>query len=319
MKKLLTILSLLLCLGAVPALAQKGRFTVFSEDGDKFFLVADGKRINTTADFRVEAKDIPGTRIRVKIVFQDPKKPAIDDVVYVKDAENKYVYVTYVIRKKKDRYVLRWSDVDEAPNIPEWTASHQDDEPAQKPTKKPAPKPATPNDPSTDAPGEVNITMPGVTIKTSETGFNMDVKDPEMTHTTTTTTTTRRTTTRNNGQVTTRTAPAEEVEEAPAPKAAAKSAKPMTAQAYSSLLANIKRQGFDDSKVKMAKLAFKNNALSTKQISEILKLISFEQSRLDLAKEGYANCLDKENYLNISEVFSFSSSTDELTEFLGNQ
>jgi len=325
--KLAGMLALLLGI-SLSATAQKGRFTLFSEDGDKFFLIVDGKRINPKADVRVEPTDLPGSRVMVKVIFEDSKKPSIVDAIYIKDFDNKYVYAKYVIRKKKDKYVIRISDYEEQLNVnQEWVQTHEEEAPAKTTTTsttKTTTKPTSPANPGNQDVEKVNISMPGVSIKTNMGGIDMKVEEPEEEHTVVTTTRTTKTT--RNGQVTTTkkttgrpTAPniGPEVEQAPAPAPAASTkAKPISATGYTSLINNIKRQGFDDSKVKIARLAFKNNAFSTKQITEIVKLVNFEQSRLDLAKAAYDNCTDKESFMDVSEAFNFSSSTEELTTFL---
>lgn len=320
--KLTSMLALVLGI-SLSAAAQKGRFTIFSEDGDPFFLVVDGKRINTKADVRVEPTDLPGSRVKVKIIFADSKKPSIDDAIHIKDFDNKYVYAKYVIRKKKDKYVIRISDYEEELNVNnEWVQTHKD-EPATTTTTT-TKKPTQPAKPSTedDMTGDVNITMPGVTIKANERGMDMKVEDPELEHSVVTTTTTTRTT--RNGKVTTTkttgrpTAPdiGPTVAPTPAPAPATSAIKPISAAGYTSLINNIKRQGFEDNKVKIAQLSFRNNGFNTNQIKEILKLMNFEQSRLDLAKAAYNNCTDKESFMDVSEAFNFSSSTEELTTFL---
>jgi hypothetical protein len=56
--------------------------------------------------------------------------------------------------------------------------------------------------------------------------------------------------------------------------------------------------------------------LSTDQIIEIVNLFSFEENKLDYAKFAYSKCVDKNNYFIVNDAFSFSSSTDELTEYI---
>jgi hypothetical protein len=79
---------------------------------------------------------------------------------------------------------------------------------------------------------------------------------------------------------------------------------------------SIKAQSFSDSQLKVAKTFTKNNCLSAAQIKEIMGMFSFEESKLDYAKYAYDFCVDKKNYYMLSDAFSFSSSSDDLNEFL---
>jgi hypothetical protein len=48
----------------------------------------------------------------------------------------------------------------------------------------------------------------------------------------------------------------------------------------------------------------------------ILQLFTFEDNKLELAKFAYDYCIDRENYYRVNDVFTFSSSKDELSRFL---
>ena len=50
-----------------------------------------------------------------------------------------------------------------------------------------------------------------------------------------------------------------------------------------------------------------------------MKLFSFEDSRLDFAKFAYGHTYDLGNYYQINSAFTFSSSVDELNDFIATQ
>lgn len=85
---------------------------------------------------------------------------------------------------------------------------------------------------------------------------------------------------------------------------------------FLSLKSAIKDASFDQTKVAVAKQSLSNNSFSTAQVKEVLELIVFESSKLDLAKSYYENVEDPENYLEVSKVFAFNSSKEELAEFI---
>ena len=71
-----------------------------------------------------------------------------------------------------------------------------------------------------------------------------------------------------------------------------------------------------DNKLKSASQIVKTNNLSTAQVEQILLLFSFENNKLDIAKQAYANTVDKGNYSMLFDVFSFSSSKTELQRYI---
>jgi hypothetical protein len=96
-------------------------------------------------------------------------------------------------------------------------------------------------------------------------------------------------------------------------------ARPMNNGNFSSALQTIKNQGFDESRLKTAKQIAQNNCLNTNQIVEICKIFGFEETKLDFAKFAYDACVEPQNYFNVNNVFSFSSSADELNDFISRR
>lgn len=70
------------------------------------------------------------------------------------------------------------------------------------------------------------------------------------------------------------------------------------------------------------KLSLTKQILSAKkcfkcfQIKEIIGLMSFESGKLEIAKFAYDYAIDKENYYTVAEALSFSSSKEELMDFI---
>jgi hypothetical protein len=46
---------------------------------------------------------------------------------------------------------------------------------------------------------------------------------------------------------------------------------------------------------------------------------TFEDSKLEFAKNAYANCSNKDDYYMLNEAFTFSSSKSELNKYVSNQ
>jgi hypothetical protein len=85
---------------------------------------------------------------------------------------------------------------------------------------------------------------------------------------------------------------------------------------FNKMKESVESKPFSETKMSTAKVATKNACLSVNQIKVIAKLFSMDEDKLAYAKYAYDYCVDKANYYQVSEVFSFSSTTDELNEFL---
>ena len=94
---------------------------------------------------------------------------------------------------------------------------------------------------------------------------------------------------------------------------------PMGDSNFRSAMNSIKKQSFDDTKMKMAKQITSANCLTVSQIRRMMSNFSFESGKLDYAKFAYLYCTDRNNYFQVNDDFSFSSSADELTEFISGQ
>jgi hypothetical protein len=90
----------------------------------------------------------------------------------------------------------------------------------------------------------------------------------------------------------------------------------MTPSNFETMKKSVESKPFSDTKMSTAKIATKNNCLSVNQVKEISKLFSMDEDKLAYAKYAYDYCVDKGNYFQVSEVFSFSATTDEFNEFL---
>ena len=97
MKKLL----LLLAIGALPIVSfAQGALTIFSEDGDRFYLVLNGVKQNPTPQTNVRVDGLINDYYSAKILFEDNTKPEISKNIPVKDAtSNEFADMTYKIKR----------------------------------------------------------------------------------------------------------------------------------------------------------------------------------------------------------------------------
>lgn len=90
----------------------------------------------------------------------------------------------------------------------------------------------------------------------------------------------------------------------------------MTPAAFSALLSAIDDQWYDEAKRDVMLLALQNNYVTTAQITELLDQLTFEDTKLSLAKSAYAKVTDPQNYFMVNKVFTFSSSVSELSDYI---
>ena len=58
------------------------------------------------------------------------------------------------------------------------------------------------------------------------------------------------------------------------------------------------------------------NQFSADQVKSMMQVFSFENARLELAKYAYRNTMDQRNYFVVYDALSYSSSKEQLAEYL---
>ena len=91
---------------------------------------------------------------------------------------------------------------------------------------------------------------------------------------------------------------------------------PMGTTDFASAKASIAKQSFDDSKLTLAKQIFDSNCMTSAQAKEVMKTFSFEENKLAFAKYAYGHTFDIGNFYKVNDVFTFSSSVDELNSYI---
>lgn len=81
----------------------------------------------------------------------------------------------------------------------------------------------------------------------------------------------------------------------------------------------VKKESFEDTKMKIAQQFTSRNCLSLDQVKEIAQLFTFEDNKLEYAKYAYDYCLEKNNYYQLNDIFTFSSTKDKLNDFLSDK
>lgn len=81
----------------------------------------------------------------------------------------------------------------------------------------------------------------------------------------------------------------------------------------------IEKQSFSKDQLKIAKSALAKNNVLAKDVKDIMKILGFENDRLDFAKYAYDHTCDQENYYIVNDAFDFSSSVGKLADYINDK
>ncbi|MDR0835767.1 MAG: DUF4476 domain-containing protein [Tannerella sp.] len=93
---------------------------------------------------------------------------------------------------------------------------------------------------------------------------------------------------------------------------------PISQADFNNLLASIRKENFDDTRVSTLKSACKFYPYFTSEhVKQLISLITFEGDKLECAQYLAPKVIDVQNLPLIKDVFKFSSTKDEWLDFLG--
>jgi hypothetical protein len=90
----------------------------------------------------------------------------------------------------------------------------------------------------------------------------------------------------------------------------------MSPQEFAGAQNMIGGRAFDDDRLTVAMQVARGNRLSSGQVRVLLDLFSFESTRVAFAKGAYDHVIDPYNYWAVNDGFRFSSSIDELNDYI---
>ncbi|MGI4864061.1 MAG: DUF4476 domain-containing protein [Janthinobacterium lividum] len=76
-------------------------------------------------------------------------------------------------------------------------------------------------------------------------------------------------------------------------------------------------QPFDEQRLPMAKQALAQSLVRADELAELINTMSFDRSRIELAKYGYAHLSDPQNFHRVYDVLRYASSIREVQQALG--
>ena len=298
MKKLILIILSSLPILGFAQLSNEGVLTVFSEDGDKFTLILNGEAQNEVPQSNIRIEELPQPYYSAKIVFEDKTIKEISKKnLMLTDADGKMMEMTYKIRrdKKKNAKLSFYSmiPVREDFMVPAGVYVHQYGQPFNNNQNYNHSNGSQNNGGTLGA----NVNLPGMSV-------SIAINDTKQTTSTSSSSQTQ------NGSTT--------YSQSGNNYTGNCKGFPMSATDFSAALRTIKESSFDETKLTTANSIASSNCLSTDQVVEICKLFSFEDNKLAFAKYAYKYTTDPKNYFKVNNVFSFSSSKEELSDFVRN-
>ena len=310
MKRKFTLFSFLLLfttLGFSQFGPNFGHLTIFSENGDKFYLILNGEKQNDVAQTNLRIEDLNQPYYNARIIFEDKTlSDIIKNNLEITDIDNFFKDVTYKIKRDKNVKTKMkmnfFSMVDIRPNFipPSNVFVMHHGQPQQQ-------NGGFNQTTTTTTTGQgINV---GANVNIGGVNMNVSIQDPMGDSTFTETTTTHSSSGYNNQNYN---------NQESIPRGCVNRI-PMNNRDFSSAFETVKNLGFDDTRLKTAKQIVSNNCMNTNQISQICGIFGFESSKLDFAKFAFEFCVEPRNYFKINNVFEFSSSVDQLNNYIQNR
>jgi hypothetical protein len=320
------IILLLVLLNTFSAWAQS-TLNLFTQESEKFILFLNGVQQNASSQSNVKVENITASVQKLKIVFDDKAIQTINENIYY-EAGKEY---TYNVRKKNTTannvkridgksttpiiYVVRLLDmkplsskstvkntqvIESTKEVDGGNNSLETETNDKVTTTTTVTKTnSTPSNENVN----INVGINGVGINMNING--LDATDKTVVNNTTTTTTTTKTTKNVSPPVKTS-----------IPTVSEPVCAPMTSSTFDALTSQLKKQSFEDNKLQIIRQVLASNCISTAQVKQLVGEFKFEENKLKVAKICYKKTTDKGNYFTLNDSFLFSSSADELNEFL---
>ncbi len=319
MKKQLLFITGLLLLSLTGFCQNQLNLVIFSEDGDLFYAYINGVKQNDKPEANVKIAGMTNPNISLRIEFADKVLPQLKQNMAL---ELGFEHTAKIKRDMKKLLKLRYVGQTPLDNSTTTNVStvhyHTAENPEPNTTTGTSGSGNTIittttteiTNNSTPGTGSININMGVAGISMNMGG--MDPNTSSMNSTTSTTVTSSSSSSANYDN--TSNASNGTASSSTNPKAACSS--PMNSDSFAKMKQSIEAKPFSDTKMSTAKIAAKNSCLSVSQVKEVCKLFNMDDEKLVYAKYAYDYTVDKANYYQVSDVFSFSGTTEELNKYL---
>ena len=91
---------------------------------------------------------------------------------------------------------------------------------------------------------------------------------------------------------------------------------PVNSERLEDMAKTVENQTFNDDKVRVTKQIIRTNCITLDQLIVLLNNFDWDDGKLEIAKFAYDYVYDLENYYKVYNLFTFSSSGEELDEYI---
>jgi len=343
MKKIL--FTSLFLLAAICLNAQYSLLTVFSDEGEEFYLYVNGKKMNEQAQSRVEFIKLENDYQKIKVVGTGGANITVSKQVPAKDFDGNYCKMTYCLKKnRRGDYKLREYDVTALPK--EEVAQRA--QPVQtkvvvveeKPEKKTVTKTeetvsvsvsannknsASLNVSADDDKVSLSINVSentksenvSVSFSASESSVSGSIQVTESSQETVVIETSSSSSSSNSGE-TKKVEVVEVVSPLPGYSGKVGCDNLINDSEYDDIAAAIKNNDFEETKFTVAKDIVSKKCIQAKHVHDIMKLFDHEDTRLRFAKFAYTYTYDQDDYYKVYKAFDFELTIDDLKAYIDN-
>lgn len=94
---------------------------------------------------------------------------------------------------------------------------------------------------------------------------------------------------------------------------------PMNQADFIVALNSIEEKDFEDTKKVYAKQIIDANYLASAQVKQLLDVLNFEETKLEIAKYAYSKTVDQNKYYIVNDAFEFEKSIEELNKYIAKR
>lgn len=292
--------------------SQLANAVLFTENGEKFTAILNGLKQNEKPETQVKITGLNAEFYKLKVIFDSQNLGEKNFNLAVEPGKE----TAYCIKKNNNgEYVIRL--VSSSPisspietQVPVNNSNSNQNTVTQQTTTT-TNQTGSPQDVNFNLGFSVNDNGGNVSMQMSGIATESDMTESNYQSQTVITTTT--TTTSSDG------VPHSKPEYLPGYHGPVGCPAPMHPQDFSDLKKTISAKSFEETRLTIAKQVTGNQCLFTSQVTEILNLFSFEETKLDFAKYAYRYTYDRGNYFKVNDVFTFETTTEELNEYINSQ
>ena len=85
---------------------------------------------------------------------------------------------------------------------------------------------------------------------------------------------------------------------------------------FNNLVYTVNGATFESDKMAIAKGAISNHGVTSNQLAQLMNLMTYESSKVQLAKFGHGHTVDRGNFFVVNNSLTYSSSINELNSWV---